>query len=129
MKYLFFCDWFLLVGIMFLRFIHVASCISILVLFWWLIFHQYTTLYSSINSLVYIWIISNATVNTYVQVLYRYIYWNFIYFVTEGYLLYRILLFLIKPQHESAIGVYLFLLDIYWEVKYWVIYYLCVQSL
>ena len=46
---------------------------------------------------------------------------NFIYFVTEGYLLYRILLFSIKPQHESAIGIYLFLLDIYWEVKYWVI--------
>ena len=34
----------------------------------------------------------------------------FIYFFTEGELLYRILLFSVKPQHESAIGVHMLLL-------------------
>ena len=30
-----------------------------------------------------------------------------IYFLVEGYLLYRILLFSVKPQHESAIGIHI----------------------
>ena len=36
--------------------------------------------------------------------------WSFfflIYFLVEGYLLYRILLFSVKPQHESAIGIHI----------------------
>ena len=32
---------------------------------------------------------------------------KFIYFLIEGYLLHRILLFSVKPQHESAIGVHI----------------------
>ena len=32
-----------------------------------------------------------------------------IYFLIEGYLIYRILLFSVKPQHESAIGVYIYI--------------------
>ena len=31
---------------------------------------------------------------------------DFIYFLIEGWLLYRILLFSVKPQHESAIGIH-----------------------
>ena len=33
---------------------------------------------------------------------------NFFYFSFEQTLLYRILLFSIKPQHESAIGIYIY---------------------
>ena len=32
---------------------------------------------------------------------------NFIYFLIEWYLLYRLLLFSVKPQHESAIGIHI----------------------
>ena len=31
----------------------------------------------------------------------------FVYFLTEEYLLYRILLFSLKPKHESAIGIHI----------------------
>ena len=36
---------------------------------------------------------------------------KFIYFLIEEWLLYRILLFSVKPQHESAMGIHTYILS------------------
>ena len=50
-KFVIFCDWLLLLSVLFLRFIHIAACISTSFLFYCQIIFQYkyTTFYLSIN--------------------------------------------------------------------------------